>query len=241
MVFRKDLGAYSIGLGGHHFGSYLIKKVSTEELRLKEKELSLKSEEFYLKTGIRPFDAEKEQKETETPATFVREYEVMKKFIDDVDIAFSAEGTDYSTSSPLDGKIGDHVKKADQLWSSEKRPDRYRSTYSYALAAYANVRIRRWSNAGRLYHFAGHGFRELGEYELAGICYKWSGDLYRKDSKYLHARRAYRRAQEVFSHVGDEDIARKIQDLEEEVSEAIAEVPLGWWDQPGILRKRNSY
>jgi hypothetical protein len=120
----------------------------------------------------------KDRKEAETPATFKREYEIMKKFIDDIDVTFSAQGTDYSTGSPLDEKIRDHIKKADQLWSSEKHSDRYRSAYSYALAAYANVRIQRRSDAGRLYHFAGHGFRELGEYELAGICYKWSGDLW---------------------------------------------------------------
>jgi hypothetical protein len=90
----------------------LSRRFLQRELRLKEKELSLKSEEFYLKTGVRPLDAEKDRKEAETPATFKREYEIMKKFIDDIDVTFSAQGTDYSTGSPLDEKIRDHIN----LW-----------------------------------------------------------------------------------------------------------------------------
>ncbi len=238
---EKILAPIVAALAGIILGHILSRKFLQRELKLKEKELSLKAKEFYLKTGIRPFDTERELKRAETPATFAREYEQMKRFIDDVDVTFSAEGTDYSTSSPLDEKIRDHVEKADQLWSSGKRSDRYRSAYSYALAAYANVRIRRWSDAGRLYHFAAHEFRELGEYELAGICYKWAGDLYQKNSKYIHARRAYRRARKAFSRVGDEDIIKKIQDLEDKVSRFIAEAPLEWWDQPGILRKRSPH
>lgn len=209
------------------------------------------------------------------PPIFQQEYELVKDFVN-IEVgkiikrSYPSGDARHYEEDPcerIDKIIKRYNRKADRLWSSIKCSDRYRSAYFYALAAYTNVKLeeelskkeglrdycsptKRFGEAGRFYHFAGHTFRALEEYELAGKCYKWSGDLFKKAAAYqnfgflINARRAYRRAKKVFFYVGDDDIADKIDNLEREVMTKIKDNPeianehfewLGF--SPGAFRK----
>lgn len=219
-------------------------RVKEQELDLKESQLKLNAKEFSLRTGEQPFDEESEREKGVTPATFEEEYDRKKRLIDEIGVPVSAEDANYSNSQALSKLVDRHKEIADSLWSSGEVSNGYRSAYSYTLAAYACKRAEKCSDAGRFYHFAGHRFRELGEYELAGMCYKWAGDLYKRDSsKEPNALRAYRRAGRAFSHVGDQYIVDEIRKLETEIAEKIRPTvgELGWWNEPGAFRKQSPY
>lgn len=192
---------------------------------------------FEAKTGIKLFRV----KRGATPETAKKEYDKRKGDLDEIEVTVPADGTEYYRESQLEKRIMNYRKQADRLWGKKALIDRYRSAYFYALAAYACYKAKNLSGAGLYYHFAGHGFWRLGEYNLAGMCYKWSGDLYVADSKYLNARRAYRRAMQVFSDSGFYDIREKIKPLEKKVNDEIDAPEMGWWDEPGAFRKGITY
>jgi hypothetical protein len=68
-------------------------------------------------------------------------------------------------------KASDYQEKADSLWNSSTRGDRYRSALFYVLAAEASVLRSDFARAGAFYHYAAMTWRTLEEWERSGGYY----------------------------------------------------------------------
>jgi len=140
--------------------------------------------------------------------------------------------------------ISKHKSKADRCWSKKSRSKNYTCAYEYATAGYLCDLIRNCKLAGALYHFAGHQFRHIEEYELSGKFYTWSAEAFKETGKelYNNAIRSYRRAQKAFEYVGDDEIAQKIKILEENIDRDQANLELerikliSWFKNRGKLK-----
>lgn len=94
-------------------------------------------------------------------------------------------------------KAQDYHKKADSLWNSSIRADRYRSALFYVLAAETSILCDEFSRAGDFYHYAGMIWRTLEEWEKSGGYYYLSARCHRiinTDLELKKARRSLTRA-----------------------------------------------
>lgn len=184
-----------------------------------------------------------------TPKTFRDNYD---DEIDKIDKKYSERGTPVDkTEVVFQEDISKFIKlisrnksKADRCWSKKSRSKSYICAYKYATAGYLCDLVRNCKLAGALYHFAGHQFRHIEEYELSGKFYTWSAEAFKETGKelYNNAVRSYRRAQKAFEYVGDEEIAQKIKILEEHIDSDQANLEqeglelISWFKNRGKLK-----
>lgn len=157
-----------------------------------------------------------------TPETFRQEYDNKKKQIDDLIKSFTTSLVpldDTAKATKLESTGDEYKEWADIYWSKSDLPTMYRCGWYYALAAYAyeNAGPRGYEPAGWCYHFAGHRFRYLEEYEQAAKLYKSSAECFEKiksRDSYMRARRAYRRSEMMWKEVGEIEEANKVEESE---------------------------
>ena len=117
-------------------------------------------------------------------------------------------------------RTGDEYKEwADVYWLKSDLPTMYRCGWYYALAAYAyeHAGPSGYEQAGWCYHFAGHRFRYLEEYEPAAKLYTKSAECFEKSKSgdsYMRARRAYRRSKMMWREVGEIEEYNEVEQKE---------------------------
>jgi hypothetical protein len=82
-----------------------------------------------------------------------------------------------------------HKEEADYLWMLSGRPSGYRTAHHYRLASEAASDAGHPTDAAVFAHYAGHRFREMGEFEDAAKDYIRSAGIYKDD---LEAKTAIR-------------------------------------------------
>lgn len=133
------------------------------------------------------------------------------------------------------------IKYANEHWERDDIDTRYRVAYSYFAAAdfLCETSKDQLDRASRLYHYAGHHFRFLEEWNKAGKAYRKAGDIATKSAKKAKtekkakeeqewAIRSYARAKNCYADVGDaEDSALAYKD-EQKQRLRLAEMTHDW-------------
>ena len=78
---------------------------------------------------------------------------------------------------------------------------RYKAAWCNVLTAESCEIAEDFTQAGRYFHFAAHGFRELGEFDIAGDYYHKSAECLKHTSDYKFAIRSCNRAIAVYQEV----------------------------------------
>jgi len=188
-------------------------------------------------------------RKSKTPKTFRDDYDEQ---ISEIDKKLGKIGTPVDDDDPIhedfksefEKLISKNRAKADRCWSKKSRSKSYTCAYKYGIVGYVYDKTQNLQQAGFLYHFAGHQFRHIEEYELSGKFYTWSAEVFKEAGKehYKRAKRSYRRAQKAFESVGDNDIGQKIKFLEDSVDKDQATLEgeglelISWYKNRGKLK-----
>jgi hypothetical protein len=106
--------------------------------------------------------------------------------------------------------------RANLSWGQNIR-QQYRSAWFNVLAAEIYKFSNSYESAGGHFHFAAHGFRELGEYEFAGRYYRESALCYQQADKLELAIRACKRGIAVYAQVEEHSEAEKLRNLVKQI------------------------